>query len=78
MQRYFIARGDVGDFGLSTDFTSTVEAGATYKISQLMTLDMKYKASWVDYDNNVTVGTVGHFVYDTVIHSPILGLNFSF
>lgn len=75
---HFIARGDVGGFGLSADFTSTIEAGVTYKISQLMTLDMKYKASWVDYDNDATFGTVGHFVYDTVTHGPILGLNFSF
>jgi len=75
---YFVARADVGGFGLSADFTSTLEAGVTYKISKLMTLDMKYKASWVDYENDGTAGEVGHFIYDTITHGPILGLNFSF
>lgn len=74
----FIARADVGGFGLSADFTSTVEAGFTYKVSKLMTLDMKYKASWVDYENNGNKEEVGHFVYDTITHGPILGLNFKF
>lgn len=75
---HFVARADVGGFGLSADFTSTVEAGVTYRISKLMSLDMKYKASWVDYENDGAVGEVGHFVYDTITHGPILGLNFSF
>jgi len=74
----FIARADLGGFGMSADFTSTIEAGATYRISKLMTLDMKYKASWVDYDNEDNIGDVGHYQYDTVTHGPILGLNLSF
>jgi len=74
----FITRADVGGFGLSADFTSTLEAGVTYKISKLMTLDMKYKASWVDYENKGNESEVGHFVYDTITHGPILGLNFTF
>lgn len=74
----FIARGDLGGFGLSADFTSTVEAGFTYKISKLMTLDMKYKGTWVDYENDDQEGEVGHFVYDTITHGPIVGLNFKF
>ena len=74
----FIARGDIGGFGLSADFTSTVEARVTYKISKLMTLDMKYKATWVDYENNVPEGAVGYFQYDTITHGPILGLSFNF
>ena len=74
----FIARADVGGFGLTADFTSTVEAGFTYKVSKLMTVDMKYKASWVDYENDKQEGEVGHFVYDTITHGPILGLNFTF
>ncbi len=74
----FIARADLGGFGISADFTSTVEAGVTYKISKLMTLDMKYKASWVDYENNDPEGSVGYFQYDTITHGPILGLSFNF
>jgi hypothetical protein len=74
----FITRADIGGFGLSSDFTSTVEAGFTYKISKLMTIDMKYKASWVDYENDGNEVEVGYFVYDTITHGPILGLNFNF
>jgi hypothetical protein len=74
----FIARADIGGFGLSADFTSTVEAGVTYKISKLMTLDMKYKATWVDFENNDPTGAVGYFQYDTITHGPILGLSFNF
>lgn len=74
----FVARADVGGFGLSADFTSTIEAGFTYKVSKLMTIDMKYKASWVDYENDGNEGEVGQFVYDTITHGPILGLNFKF
>ena len=74
----FVARADIGGFGLSADFTSTVEAGATYRMSKSMSLDMKYKASWVDYDNEDNAGGVGHYQYDTVTHGPILGLNISF
>jgi hypothetical protein len=75
---HFMARADVGGFGTSADFTSTVETGFTYQISELMVLDMKYKASWVDYDNETNVGGVGHYVYDTITHGPILGLSFNF
>lgn len=74
----FIAKADIGGFGLSADFTSTVEAGFTYRVSKLMTVDMKYKATWVDYDNGGQEGEVEYFFYDTITHGPILGLNFKF
>jgi hypothetical protein len=45
LQWNFIARADVGGFGLSADFTSTVEIGFTYKVSKLMTVDIKYKGT---------------------------------
>jgi opacity protein-like surface antigen len=73
-----IVRADIGGFGLSADFTSTVEAGVTYNISKLMTLDMKYKATWVDFENSDPTGTAGYFQYDTLTHGPILGLSFNF
>ncbi|PKI17263.1 hypothetical protein [Colwellia sp. 12G3] len=74
----YIARADLGGFGLSADFTSTVEAGITYEISKLMTLDMKYKATWVDYENVNNMATIGYFQYDTTTHGPIIGLTFNF
>lgn len=74
----FSARADVGGFGLTANFTSTIETGLVYQISKLMVLDLKYKATWVDYDNEYSVGSVGYFQYDAVIHGPILGLSFNF
>ena len=73
-----VGRLDIGGFGLSADFTSTIEAGATYQISNLMVLDIKYKASWVDYENDSASGSVGSFQYDTITHGPVLGLVFNF
>ncbi len=72
----FVSRVDVGGFGLSADFTSTVEAGINYKISKLMVLDVRYKATWVDFEDNK--GTEDYFKYDTLTHGPLLGLSFNF
>lgn len=73
-----VARADLGGFGISADFTSTVETGLTYKISDLMVLDLKYKATWVDYDNENNTGSMGDFQYKTIVHGPVLGLIFNF
>ena len=74
----FQARADVGGFGLEADFTSSIEAGLTYKISNLMTLDMKYKGTWVDYENTGNADKRDDFRYDTLTHGPIIGLAFNF
>ena len=74
----FQARADIGGFGVEADFTSSVEAGVTYKISNLMTLDMKYRALWVDFDNTGNTDKRDDFHYDTITHGPILGLVFNF
>lgn len=73
-----MARGDIGGLGMSSDFTSTLEAGVSYQLSKLMTLNVKYKGTWVDYDNEKNEGGIGHYQYDTVTHGPVIGLNFAF
>ncbi|WP_246058349.1 hypothetical protein [Litorilituus lipolyticus] len=73
-----MARGDLGGFGASADFTSTVETGFSYNISKLMTVNVRYKASWVDYDNGIDEKQIGSFRYDTITHGPTLGLQFKF
>jgi hypothetical protein len=42
-----------------------------------MTLDLKYKATWVDYDEGQQ-GQVDYFAYDTVTHGVVIGLMFKF
>jgi hypothetical protein len=70
-------RGDIGGFGLSSDFTGTASAGIIYVINDLMDIDLTYKATWVDYEEG-TKRTPDYFEYDTITHGPILGLNFKF
>lgn len=73
----FLAQADIGGFGLGSDFTSSVQSGVMYKISDLMTVDLKYKATWVDFEEGNT-GQQGYFAYDTVTHGTVIGLAFNF
>lgn len=70
-------RGDVGGFGLESDFTAAGAIGVEYAISDLMSLDIQYKATWVNYTEG-TEGQRGYFAYDAVTHGPIVGLKFKF
>lgn len=73
----FLAQVDAGGFGIESDFTSSVQSGFLYKINDLMTLDIKYKATWVDFEEG-HIGQEGHFKYDTVTHGTVIGLAFNF
>jgi len=73
----FKLRGDVGGFGVESDFTSTVSAGFHYKMTEWMDLDLQYKATWVDFENGSS-GEPGYFQYDTVTHGPLIGVVFNF
>lgn len=68
-----VLRGDVGGFGLSSDFTALVSAGFHYRFTEIISLDVRYKALWVDYETGAA-GTPGYFSYTTVTHGPILGV----
>lgn len=67
--------GDIGGGG--ADFTAAASAGLIYTINDLLDLDVKYKATWVDYEEGIA-GQRDHFIYDTVTHGPVLGLTFKF
>jgi len=73
----FKFRGDVGGFGLQSDFTSAVSAGFHYKMTDSMDLDLQYKATWVDFETGAP-GQPGYFQYDTVTHGPLIGVIFNF
>ncbi|MEN8206990.1 MAG: hypothetical protein ABFS24_13400 [Pseudomonadota bacterium] len=72
-----MVRGDIGGFGIASDFTTTLAAGVKYRISDSIVLDVQYKGLWVDYEDG-TSGTPGYFNYDTVTHGPIIGIIFEF
>ena len=71
----FLAQADIG--GYEANFTSSIQTGVQYEISELMTLDLKYKATWVDYDEGQQA-QVDYFQYDTVTHGIVIGLMFKF
>jgi hypothetical protein len=70
-------RGDLGGFGIESDFTSALSASFLYQFSPRFSLDLQYKALWVDYEEG-TSGQPSYFSYDTVTHGPIVGLKIAF
>jgi len=73
----FKLRGDVGGLGVESDFTSSIATGFHYQMTESSTLDLQYKATWVDYESGSS-GEPGYFKYDTVTHGPLIGVIFSF
>lgn len=66
------ARGDIGGFGVASDFSWNVQAGVGYHFNQTWSAHLQYKALSVDYDNDKS-GT-NRFAYDTITHGPLLGV----
>ena len=70
--------GDIGGGG--ADITYGTSAGVIYTMNDFIDVDVKYKATWVDYEDG-TPGLPGqndYFSYDTVTHGLIVGMNFKF
>jgi len=65
-------RGDIGGFGLASDFTWNVQGGVGYHFNKTWSAHAQYKALGVDYDNGKS-GTAS-FAYDTITHGPLLGI----
>jgi hypothetical protein len=70
-------RGDIGGFGLESDFTASTAVGARYAMTEAWSLDLQYKATWVDFENE-SQGNSDSFAYDTVTHGPIIGFVYAF
>lgn len=67
--------GTAGGFGLESDFTASSAIGVKYVISDLVDLNLQYKATWVDYENGIKRES-NYFMYDTVTYGPLIGLSF--
>ena len=74
---HFRLRGDVGGFGIASDFTAAIEIGALYDIDKHWQVDMKFKSLWVDYEEG-TEGRQDRFTYDTVSFGPVVGITYRF
>lgn len=72
-----MVRGDIGGFGLESDFTAKTIVGLIYHISESIFLDIQYQALWVDYETG-TRNTPDYFSYDTLTHGPAVGVIFQF
>ncbi len=69
-------RGDIGGFGLASDFTFNVQAGVAWEVSDTFTLALQYKYLDADYDKG-TPGTPDFFAIDIATHGPLLGFVFT-
>ncbi len=63
-------RGDVGGFGVHSDFSWSASAGARVPLGRSLTVELAYRALAVDYEES-------GFSYDTLSHGPSLGLSFA-
>ena len=70
-------RGDIGGFGVGSDFSWSASATALYTMSDRFVLEFGYKAIDVDYDNG-NASDQGFFAYDATTHGPLLGLIIEF
>jgi hypothetical protein len=68
---YLTGWGMVGGFGTSSDIDWDVMAGAGYEVRDWISVVAGYRAAGVDFQG-------GTFVWDTVMHGPILGAVFRF
>jgi len=72
-----LLQGDVGGFGVASDFTWCAQAGGVLDLSSSTSVVLLYKALGVDYHSG-NRGTASFFEYDTITQGPLLGVVFRF
>jgi hypothetical protein len=68
-------RGEVGGFGIGSDFAWQVQAIAGYRFTKLFELSAGYRAIGLDYQSAVDAKT---FIYDMVTFGPMIRFGFHF
>jgi len=71
-----IVRGDIGGFGVASDFAWTIQGSVAWKTGKTGHIVLGYKYQKTDYNNGIT--GVGAFAYDAAMHGVFIGYNFSF
>lgn len=71
----FQIRGDLGGFGIGSDFTWQLQAYAGYRFSRLFQLSAGYKILSIDYDKGVDAD---RFIYNVDTFGPVIRLGFNF
>ncbi len=69
-----IFRGDIGGFGVGSDFSFTAQVGVGYHFADWFAMMLQYKYLYVDYNNDKAAPDL--FIYDTGTNGPLLGLVF--
>lgn len=72
-----MVQGDIGGFGVGSDFSWNMMGGLAYDRWQNTSIFMMYRALGVDYETG-TRGTASFFEYDTVTHGLLAGVGFRF
>ncbi len=72
---HVILKGDIGGFGVGSNFTWNLQGGFIWDATDYLSLVFEYRALSVDYSTG-QVGTPNRFAYDTITHGPLFGLAF--
>ena len=71
----FQLRGDVGGFGIGSDFTWQLQAYAGYRFSKVFQLTAGYRILSIDYDKGVDTE---RFIYNVDTFGPVIRFGFNF
>ncbi len=74
---FVMLRGDIGGFGVGSNFSWTAAAGVGYEVSDLFSIVAQYKALDVDFENDAA-GTPDFLLFDAIVHGPLVGFVFRF
>lgn len=69
-------RGDIGGFGVGSDFSYNLQPGVGYHFSDWFTLMLQYKYLYTNYSNDKE--GLDFFDYKASTHGPLLGVLFRF
>jgi len=72
---YWQFRGDLGGFGIGSDFTWQAQANIGYRFSKLFQTSIGYRYIGIDYDNGEGSD---RFIYDVDTFGAVLRLGFNF
>lgn len=72
---FYSLRGEVGGFGIGSDFAWQVQGVAGYRFSELFQLQAGYRLIGLDYE---TGSGSDRFAYDMITQGPVLRFGFNF
>jgi hypothetical protein len=71
-----IGQGDIGGFGIGSDFSWRAQAGLQRQFQNGLAIELQYKALQADFDNGKSGSD--RFVWDVIQHGPLARLSYRF